>query len=854
MANEDEVLAFTITDQDLADEMHLGFGFGRSSRKRGSQNRAIYGVWAADSDEEDADDHQVQGRASLKKGYTGPVGFVSAGIQGAQPEPASISDDEGAAESRLGPEGRTQPLDSSDEDEGSFRMRPGHRAAPSHHPAQLEAVAGQMAGLRTAQSHARQGDVRLGRGFGDWEKNTRGIGSKLLLKMGYQVGKGLGKSLQGRSDIVEAHLRRGRGAIGAYGREGGGPKATAAAAAAATVDSEEEEDRQFRQARNQWRKEASGGSRTRVKTVYKSADQILAEGQWRKIQPEAPAALNRVKVIDMTGREQRVLSGYHAISAQQLPDDEIEPDQVEFAIPELMHNMDLLVKHCEEDIIQADRKLKHHRNNVELLQKEEEKLSVLVERESNVIQSLESVLTIVEQIESLHESAQLDLVTAQALFQRMSTEFPAEYQDYGLPHIAVTVVSPLLKAEMNEWDVLAQPSRYRPLWLQWKALLNTSGGTPISSVQHEADPFYNLLWESWMIHVRLAIQKWDARNPDQLIDFLKTWTPVVHPSIMENIQNLVVLPKLQSTVESWNPMSDPIPIHAWTHPWLEVLGQRLDVVFPTIKNKLSAALTAWHPSDRSARLILLPWVDVFDSASMYAFLLKNIVPKLEKVFASFEINPSQQNMDVWEWVMDWDGFLPSPTIVNILEKIFFPTWLKVLAQWLNHNPNYTEVTRWFEGWKSELASLKDVLKHQQIWTFLGHALEMMVRAVSGGTPMSLQPGAMEAMQYLKTREMSGKPSFRPTPPPMAAPTNLTSTGSSVGASSLPSASVGFKDLVIRRCEEHNLTFAPRHGRTYQGKQIYQCGRNMLFLDNNVIFVQKKGAWVPSSLNDLMDSS
>lgn len=85
---------------------------------------------------------------------------------------------------------------------------------------------------------------------------------------------------------------------------------------------------------------------------------------------------------------------------------------------------------------------------------------------------------------------------------------------------------------------------------------------------------------------------------------------------MHNIRDLIVLPRLQSEVTQWDPMTDPIPIHSWLHPWLDVLGSQLEVVYPTIRHKLSSALTKWHPSDKSARLILLPWKDVFDKVKI----------------------------------------------------------------------------------------------------------------------------------------------------------------------------------------------------------------------------------------------
>lgn len=40
--------------------------------------------------------------------------------------------------------------------------------------------------------------------FGGWETHTRGIGSKLMLKMGYEYGKGLGKTQEGRVEPVMA--------------------------------------------------------------------------------------------------------------------------------------------------------------------------------------------------------------------------------------------------------------------------------------------------------------------------------------------------------------------------------------------------------------------------------------------------------------------------------------------------------------------------------------------------------------------------------------------------------------------------------------------------------------------------
>ena len=84
MANDDEMLDFKITDEDLANEFNFNL-----RRPRQSKNRATYGIWAEDSDEEadatpsfgSAGGAGGFGRKSGSGNYSAPVGFVSAGIQ-----------------------------------------------------------------------------------------------------------------------------------------------------------------------------------------------------------------------------------------------------------------------------------------------------------------------------------------------------------------------------------------------------------------------------------------------------------------------------------------------------------------------------------------------------------------------------------------------------------------------------------------------------------------------------------------------------------------------------------------------------------------------------------------------------
>jgi len=117
---------------------------------------------------------------------------------------------------------------------------------------------------------------------GNWEKYEKGFGSKMLLKMGWQKGKGLGKELHGRAVPVEAVVRKGKGAVGRYGAE-----------SKDVGRAEQEEETEERPHVAQWKdKQAKGLRYGSVRT----AEELLAvSGNNQKKLRKAEAMLERGK-------------------------------------------------------------------------------------------------------------------------------------------------------------------------------------------------------------------------------------------------------------------------------------------------------------------------------------------------------------------------------------------------------------------------------------------------------------------------------------------------------------------------------------------------------------------------------
>ncbi|XP_050457784.1 tuftelin-interacting protein 11 isoform X1 [Cataglyphis hispanica] len=833
--SEDEVESFEITDYDLDNE----FNINRPRRKLSKKQQMLVtmfsdlniGIWADDSDED-----ELSARPSFKtynkgpKNYTAPVNFVAGGIQQAgKPKEEDNDDKEDEEETR---ESQTKHYsDSSSEEE-----RPSNMKSRPSFSLKLDS---DIAGLRKKRNQVNP--LLMKGGMGSWEVHTKGIGAKLLLQMGFEPGKGLGKQLQGISTPVEAHLRKGRGAIGAYGPE----KVPKIPEKKKEEDGEETKESKI----SQWRK-GDNSNKKKVRYCYRSVDQVLEDG---KLKPNRKlpisSDISRVKVIDMTGPEQRILSGYHAIAGgQQCPDESIptsdKKSKENFALPELQHNLNLLVDMCEQDIIQNDRRMRHLSDRVIALEAENKNLSKVVDQHGQSINTLENVLEIVGRL--MNETNELSLQEIAEAFKNLQNNYYEEYKMYELNELASSFVAPKIKDCLLSWNPLLQPKQPNKLFEQWKCILE-NGISNTTLQTRTMQPYDQLVWNAWMPSIRGAIQQWTCRQPDPLIELIEHWMPLLPNWILENILDVLVLPKLTLEVEEWNPLTDTVPIHTWIHPWLPLLRNRLDTsIYPIIRRKLGSALGSWHPSDRSARLMLQPWAEVFTKGDMEAFLVKNIVPKLQTALTQFVIYPHQQHMDPWNSVYEWKELIPVHIMAGLLNKFFFPKWLQTLALWLDHSPNYDQIINWFMGWKSILSD--KLLAEPTIKDYFNKAMDMIERTASAS--QNHQPGVLEHISYLASLERT-----QSTIPPMPSVAQPRMERFAEAGQTVAQNSKSFKDIVQEKCEKRGILFMKIPNRYKEGKQVYKVGNIQAYIDGNLLFVSHNGTnWIPTPLNALLDMS
>lgn len=828
----------------------------RRRKERAAQTRddAIYGTFAVGSSDSDSDGggrrsrKRRRGDLISKPDLSKPVQFVSTGIvmpsqeidQNAAEDARNPPADNPNASQGLGyglgfstdsKERESGSGDVEKEDEGNFlptafgrRIKEGAQRRQKEKEKEMEMERERESSRSTRKSLGRR-DVTGTDEIGKFESHTKGIGLKLLKMMGYKEGSGLGKNKQGIVAPIEAKLRPKNMGMGFNDYkeakmqvlEEAAPQEKAAVTSVAVGRSREK----------RWLKQKQG----KKKDEILSAEELLAKKQEQGIEVVQ-------KVLDMRGPQVKVLTSLENLNAED------EAKENEVPMPELQYNVRLIVDTTEVDIQRLDRDLRREREKVVSLQREKEKILKEEARQRQQLQVLEKIAAVLERVREENVSGALTLDSLLKTFGDLKEQHKEDYKLCNLSCIACSFAYPLLIRVFQGWEPLQNPSHGWNLMSSWRDLLQGDQPFDYSDNALAASPYAQLVNEVVFPAVRISgTNTWQARDPEPMLRFLEAWERLLPPVVLQSILENVVMPKLTAAVDSWDPRRETVPIHVWIHPWLPLLGQRLEVLYTTIRYKLGNVLHAWHPSDASAYAILSPWKDVFDAASWEHLIVRYIVPKLKIALQEFQINPASQRLDQFNWVMMWASAIPIHHMAHMLEIDFFSKWQQVLYHWLCSNPDFNEVMQWYMGWKGLFPP--ELLANERIRMLLSTGLDMMNQAVEGMEVV--QPGARENVSYLRVTER------RQFEAQQQAATSSNIHVNGVGSAPLETS---FKEFIEAYAIEQGLIFVPKVGRSYNGLPVYGFGNVSICIDSvkQLLFaqVQEGERWSAVSLNQLME--